>query len=157
MAEREPTAEGQKTGAGTGYAVSPINGARMPTGAHPGNTGGKKGRSGRRPDRVRQLAMMGVEEGVYHLRTFVSGQAIEEHIEKRRGEDGETTWHWSPASIDQRLAAIDRLHKIANEGTIALDVYRRQVQALVNIVSEELASEPEARNRILGRMQEVFR
>lgn len=28
-------------------AVSPINGAVIPLGAHPGNTGGKKGRSGR--------------------------------------------------------------------------------------------------------------
>jgi hypothetical protein len=29
---------------------SPLNGAETPTGAHPGNTGGKKGRSGRKPD-----------------------------------------------------------------------------------------------------------
>jgi hypothetical protein len=31
-------------------AVSPLSGGRIPLGAHPGNTGGKKGRSGRRPD-----------------------------------------------------------------------------------------------------------
>ena len=30
-------------------AVSPLNGARIPLGAHPGNTGGKPGRSGRPP------------------------------------------------------------------------------------------------------------
>ena len=29
--------------------TSPKSGATIPTGAHPGNTGGKKGRSGRRP------------------------------------------------------------------------------------------------------------
>ena len=29
---------------------SPRNGNRLPLGAHPGNTGGKKGRSGRKPD-----------------------------------------------------------------------------------------------------------
>ena len=29
---------------------SPKNGNRLPLGAHPGNTGGKKGRSGRKPD-----------------------------------------------------------------------------------------------------------
>lgn len=36
-----------KTAAKT--AVSPRNGAVIPLGAHPGNTGGKKGRSGRKP------------------------------------------------------------------------------------------------------------
>lgn len=30
-------------------ATSPKNGAVIPLGAHPGNTGGKKGRSGRKP------------------------------------------------------------------------------------------------------------
>ena len=30
-------------------AVSPLSGGRIPLGAHPGNTGGKKGRSGRKP------------------------------------------------------------------------------------------------------------
>lgn len=31
-------------------APSPKNGNRLPLGAHPGNTGGKKGRSGRKPE-----------------------------------------------------------------------------------------------------------
>lgn len=31
-------------------AVSPLNGARLPLGAHAGNTGGKPGRSGRKPN-----------------------------------------------------------------------------------------------------------
>ncbi len=37
----------KKTAATT--ARSPINGAEIPLGAHPANTGGKKGRSGRKP------------------------------------------------------------------------------------------------------------
>lgn len=37
-----------------GYVRSPINGALMPLGAHPGNTGGKKGRSGRPPSVIRE-------------------------------------------------------------------------------------------------------
>ena len=47
---------GDKTGTKTGIAVmiSPISGARTPTGAHPGNTGGKPGRSGRPPALLRQ-------------------------------------------------------------------------------------------------------
>lgn len=34
---------------GSSEMVSPVNGNRLLTGAHPKNTGGKKGRSGRRP------------------------------------------------------------------------------------------------------------
>lgn len=44
---------GQKTAAKT--AVSPLSGGRIPLGAHPGNTGGKKGRSGRRPNWLREF------------------------------------------------------------------------------------------------------
>jgi hypothetical protein len=40
----------EKTGKRTGTMRSPRNGAECPTGAHPGNTGGKKGRSGRKPN-----------------------------------------------------------------------------------------------------------
>jgi hypothetical protein len=44
-------ADAAKTGnkSGVKEMVSPRSGARCPTGAHPGNTGGKKGRSGRKP------------------------------------------------------------------------------------------------------------
>lgn len=49
--------QGRKTGKKTGRrVVSPINGAVMIAGAHPGNTGGKPGRSGRRPNWIRELA-----------------------------------------------------------------------------------------------------
>lgn len=34
-------------------AKSPRNGAEIPLGNHPGNTGGKKGRSGRKPDWIK--------------------------------------------------------------------------------------------------------
>lgn len=36
-------------------AVSPLSGGRIPLGAHPANTGGKKGRSGRRPNWLREF------------------------------------------------------------------------------------------------------
>jgi hypothetical protein len=36
-------------------AVSPLSGGRIPLGAHPGNTGGKKGRSGRPPNWLREF------------------------------------------------------------------------------------------------------
>lgn len=43
----------EKTAAKT--AASPLNGSRIPLGAHDGNTGGKKGRSGRKPDWLREF------------------------------------------------------------------------------------------------------
>ena len=45
----------KKTGTKTGTMISPKSGAVCPTGAHPGNTGGKKGRSGRKPDAYKQF------------------------------------------------------------------------------------------------------
>ena len=47
MARRQQ--RGGKTGKKTGTMRSPRSGAEVPTGAHPKNTGGKKGRSGRPP------------------------------------------------------------------------------------------------------------
>ncbi len=35
--------------------ISPRSGSQIPTGAHPGNTGGKKGRSGRKPNAFKEL------------------------------------------------------------------------------------------------------
>jgi hypothetical protein len=48
-----PDAVARKTAKKT--AISPRNGATIPLGAHPGNTGGKKGRSGRKPDWLKQF------------------------------------------------------------------------------------------------------
>lgn len=47
----------EKTGKKTGKRtmVSPRSGAEVPTGAHARNTGGKKGRSGRKPDAFKQF------------------------------------------------------------------------------------------------------
>lgn len=44
----DQAADETKTATKTG-TPSPINGVALPVGAHPGNTGGKKGRSGRPP------------------------------------------------------------------------------------------------------------
>lgn len=44
----------KKTAVKTG-TPSPRSGYALPVGAHPGNTGGKKGRSGRKPDEFKQI------------------------------------------------------------------------------------------------------
>lgn len=56
--------------------VSPLNGARSPTGAHPGNTGGKPGRSGRRPDAFKaRLEAIRDEHGLPVLEEILGGAA----------------------------------------------------------------------------------
>jgi len=41
---------------------SPRSGAEIPTGNHPGNTGGKKGRSGRKPNKIKALCRKIVDD-----------------------------------------------------------------------------------------------
>ncbi len=49
-----PPAAAKKTATKTA-TPSPRSGKALPVGAHPGNTGGKKGRSGRRPDEFKEF------------------------------------------------------------------------------------------------------
>lgn len=57
------------------YAVSPVNGARIPLGAHPANTGGKRGRSGRRRDEMIEMLSRTMErDGIPLLRKIVRGK-----------------------------------------------------------------------------------
>lgn len=53
---------GKKTGKHT--MTSPRSGATVPTGAHPKNTGGKKGRSGRKPLPFKELCKDILEDPV---------------------------------------------------------------------------------------------
>lgn len=71
----------KKTGVQTGtvkMVVSPLNGATMPAGAHPGNTGGKPGRSGRIKEKVkRQLLRASLMHGAKVLADVASGELVE--------------------------------------------------------------------------------
>lgn len=50
-----------RTGKGTKKVVSPISGAEMLSGGHPKNTGGKKGRSGRKPRLFKEFCQRVIE------------------------------------------------------------------------------------------------
>ena len=54
-------------------AVSPLNGAEIPLGNHPGNTGGKKGRSGRPSSELRRLMREGAEDRLPRLMMIADG------------------------------------------------------------------------------------
>ena len=49
-------------------ATSPISGAKIPLGAHPGNTGGKPGRSGRPPDEFKRFLESIRDSDKFHQR-----------------------------------------------------------------------------------------
>ncbi len=58
-------------GRATATARSPLNGAEIPLGAHPRNTGGKKGRSGRPPSAIRERCVGSFEERVSILEEII--------------------------------------------------------------------------------------
>jgi hypothetical protein len=61
-----------------GVAVSPLNGATIPLGAHPGNTGGKPGRSGRIKEKVkRQLLRAAARQGPRVLEQIARGDPVQ--------------------------------------------------------------------------------
>ena len=81
---------GNKTGNGT--MLSPRNGAVCPTGAHPGNTGGKPGRSGRKAKDFRQLCGEAVDK---YARPKAA--KVLKTQEPGDGEKANPTW-WAAAS-----------------------------------------------------------
>ncbi len=58
-------------GRATETARSPLNGAEIPLGAHPRNTGGTKGRSGRPPSVIRERCVGSFEERVSVLEEII--------------------------------------------------------------------------------------
>ncbi len=60
-----------RNGGGAATARSPLNGAEIPLGAHPRNTGGKKGRSGRPPSAIRERCVGSFEERVSILEEII--------------------------------------------------------------------------------------
>jgi len=111
--------------------VSPLNGARSPTGAHPGNTGGKAGRSGRKPDEFKEeLAAIRDAEGLGVLQEILNGEVtytlrgVCSHCGKT--SEGLATFgdllKLTP-SVDSRLRAVDMTmrYTVGLEKTIRLE------------------------------------
>lgn len=56
-------------------AISPLNGAQIPLGAHPDNTGGKPGRSGRPPNELREAFRSVLPDGIDFIHQVIRGEA----------------------------------------------------------------------------------
>jgi hypothetical protein len=98
-------------------AVSPLSGGRIPLGAHPGNTGGKKGRSGRPTSAVREACRAAFDKRIHLLKKIADGKLV--------------------ADMAERLRAIDMLAKygigttVTETDTEGNDVERPQVIAYI--------------------------
>lgn len=104
---------GKKTAKKT--ATSPRNGAVIPLGAHAGNTGGKKGRSGRKPlafvaecDRLADSAVL---------------PKVEAYLAKGRPDD--PAWRWCAEYVSRYTKTEPKRVELANaEGAFVVRVIR---------------------------------
>lgn len=120
------------------YAVSPLNGARVPLGAHPKNTGGKKGRSGRRAGIMARTALLETSRRIPFLVGVVDGIAVEQV--KVEGE--KPRWGWVAADVGQRLKAFQMLDEIGQRalGTmVPLDQVTAEFNARLARMAEVIA------------------
>ncbi len=78
-----------KTGKKTGMMMSPRSGAEVPTGAHPQNTGGVKGRSGRKSVEFKVACAGIVSDSVL--------PKVKEYIETHNVED--PGWKWAAEQV----------------------------------------------------------
>jgi len=137
-------------------ARSPINGAEIPLGAHPGNTGGKPGRSGRLPSEVRRACLEAFDHRIPRLMQIADGavaftqecpkcghkaetpplpvtevsdmrNAIDQLGKYGLGEKSEFSADVVTASVDKMLALAETLMRADD-----YSVYCRQVDAIWN-------------------------
>lgn len=76
-------------------------------GGNPGNSGGKKGRSGRPPSVIREMCRGAFAQRIKILKKIADGEAIE-RVKLANGEEMETM---KSADVSDRLKAIDLLGK----------------------------------------------
>lgn len=134
-------------------AVSPLSGAHIPLGAHPGNTGGKKGRSGRRPSAVRQACLKAFGARVVHLRAIADGVAMREVTSLT----GETTHAWVSCDIPERLRALDMLAKYGMGEQASVEDVRERLRDTITAVRDTLGAQPDLCGALLDRLAAVWR
>lgn len=93
---------------------SPNGGARLPLGAHPGNTGGKKGRSGRPPNAFKAFC-----------RELASSPEYQEAI-KRAATDDKHDNFAAAAKLVASLAVPKASKKTKHSGSVTVRVVRQR-------------------------------
>ena len=122
-------------------AVSPINGAEIPLGAHPGNTGGKKGRSGRPPSELRRLMREGAADRLPRLMMIADGNVPLTETCPACGHQGATEV-LPVADTGEMLRANDMLLKygLGERSEFSEDVVAENVDRMLS-VAETVMSE----------------
>ncbi|MBA3344988.1 MAG: hypothetical protein H0T44_06750 [Gemmatimonadales bacterium] len=121
------------------FAVSPVNGARIPLGAHPQNTGGKPGRSGPLPSKVREACRRAFAARVPLLKKIADGTLV-------------------GASTADRIRALDVLARYGldsrTQGVDVADVCAR-LAATLEVLRRHLP--PAEYERLLGEIRPIWR
>lgn len=126
-----------KTAGKTAVAVSPLTGATIPLGAHPGNTGGKPGRSGRPKDKVRAALALAGAKRISVLRSIADGQDPD-------------------AKPGDRIKAVDVMLKygLGVEHPISHDDIRGRLRATIDLIRRDLP--PDVADPLLAKMSELW-
>lgn len=131
---------------------SPRSGVSLPVGAHPGNTGGKKGRSGRLPSMIRDLAREGFADNLDTLIQMADG-----HVVRRvRVGDAETESVVN-VEVSDRLRAIDLLGKygLGTVREVSIEDVRERVHRTLDVVQERTS--PDQCAAIIEAIRPIWR
>lgn len=93
---------------------SPNGGARLPLGNHPGNTGGKPGRSGRLPNAFKQFC-----------RDLAASKEYQEAL-KRAATDDQHDNYLGAAQLVAKVASPKPTKKTKHSGSVTVRVVRQQ-------------------------------
>jgi hypothetical protein len=136
-------------------AVSPLNGATIPLGNHPWNTGGKPGRSGRPPSLVRAACREAFDDRIPLLRHIADGLVPLRETCPRCGFQGEPAVGGG-SDVDERLRALDTLGKYGLGERTGLDreAVEESLRVQRDIIRELLPAEQAT--ALLERLAEAW-
>lgn len=129
------------SGSNTGLIPQPHGGALR--------TGGTKGRSGRRPDRIRKLAQKALEKRIPLLEAFADGVAVQQS-----DVDGTRSFDLISPTPRERIAAMAELGKLAASPAVNATDVRDRLRAQVTLI---LSRESWQSEELLTAIQEIWR
>ncbi|HEY9227379.1 MAG TPA: hypothetical protein VIP11_12070 [Gemmatimonadaceae bacterium] len=143
-AKKKPRTQSRKkqTGVDGSFMVSPLNGARCPTGAHPGNTGGKPGRSGRPASEVREACLLAFDERIPRLAMIADGIVNFTQACPKCGHT-EATPPLPVTEVSDMRAAIDQLGKygLGERSEFSGDVVAANVDAMLQLAQSLMSAD----------------
>ena len=139
--KKGPPAGSQRSKTAGKTAVSPINGAEIPLGAHPGNTGGKPGRSGRLPSAVRTAALEEFATRVPRIAAIADGNVPLTETCPKCGYQAKDGGFAVPPDVGDMLRAHDMLGKygLGERGEFSPDVVSDNVDRMLTFAETLMA------------------